>query len=403
MGEKGGESMARYRRSKSKATSWKVLCKGQQRGIKAEKVMDLALEKAEKYIGLPRPEQSDYSLSDLFSIMLYAAAEGTTIQQAAEALQKGPHANTVRQAISGLQVERLQAESNRALASCLPAGLLGQPLEVALDLKLICYYGQAQAGEEDFIVTGAGRQGTNKFFAYASIYVIRQARRFTLALCVVRKDQSLEQVVSQLLARFHRLGGRLRCLHLDRQFYQVPVLRWLKRRDLPFCIATPERGKKAGIKGLMALGPWAYKYTVRGQKHGKVKVTVAIVGKYWKGRWGKHGRKLSAFVPNNFPFSWRTAFERYRRRFGIETSHRVWKQARGWTTARAAAFRLLLVGLAVLLHNLWICIKWLHVNAPRRGGRLVLHSWFTFRRLLFFLARAIERIYGSVLEVFVPT
>lgn len=118
-------------------------------------------------------------------------------------------------------------------------------------------------------------------------------------------------------------------------------------------------------------------------------VEVAVVGRYLQGRWGKQGRERYAFVVHRFPFALRTLFAKDRRRFGLETSHRLLNQGRARTASRSAAFRLLLA-------NLWVYLKGAVVSLPCRGGRVVLQTWFSFQRFLFFLAAAVVRSYGIV-------
>jgi IS4 transposase len=93
---------------------------------------------------------------------------------------------------------------------------------------------------------------------------------------------------------------------------------------------------------------------------------------------------------------------KYRHRFGIESSHRLWDEARARTASRCVALRWLLVGLTVLLYNLWVFLKWDVVSWPRRGGRHVFHELFPFRQLLFFLTKALEELFGTVRHVATP-
>ena len=48
------------------------------------------------------------------------------------------------------------------------------------------------------------------------------------------------------------------------------------------------------------------------------------------------------------------AGQRYRQRFGVETSYRQTNQGRGWTTGVSVAYRLLLEGLAPLVRQAWV-------------------------------------------------
>jgi putative transposase len=338
-------------------------------------------------------------------VLLYAGAHRTTIEQGCAALEAAPHPNTVRNAAAAVEVAELEDQLNQALAQSLPKRWGKQPLEVAVDLKLIPYYGDPHEGEEEFIAHGQPKQGTTTFFGYASLYVIKKNRRYTLALVAVRQGEGMRGVLRRLWSYWGQLGLGLRCLYLDREFYSVAVLRWLLEKDLPFVMAAPKKGKRGGINGLIAQkGPGVWPYTVRSPKAGSVTVQVAVVGKYLNGRRGKHGRQCYAFVIHRFPFATSALWKKYRTRFGIESSHRVWEQARARTASRRAGLRLLLLGIAVLLHNLWVWLKWTALSWPRRGpgGRVIWDKGLPFRRLLLFLARAIETRLGAVATLFLP-
>ena len=223
------------------------------------------------------------------------------------------------------------------------------------------------------------------------------------ALRACRKSEGLLGALKWLLKGFFHLCGKLVCLYLDRGFYTVRILRFLiEEKGIPFCMAAPQKGKEdgGGIKGLVAQkGTGVHPYTVHSPQDGQITVQVAVVGRYLKGRWGKHKKEHFAFVIHRFPFKAKFVFEKYRSRFGIESSYRVGEKARPRTTSKSAMLRLLWVGLEFLLYNLWVWLKWACVSLPRRGGRVILDRWFTFFRLLSFLRRAIEVRYQVVEEV----
>lgn len=197
------------------------------------------------------------------------------------------------------------------------------------------------------------------------------------------------------------MGGKCRCLYLDSGFYSVEVLRYLiKEANIPFCMAVPLKGKKSRLAWLVQR-KGKYSYTVGSRKHGSITFQVAVVGRYFKGRWKKHGKVHYVFVVDRFPFALEGLFERYRRRFLIESSYRIQEKAGAITTAKSCGLRFLLFGLAVLLQNLWVFLKWAFVSLPRRGGREIKDRWFTFLRMLSFLRYAIERVYRIVEEVMV--
>jgi len=373
-----------------------------KRGICAQEVQQEALDVLDTTLKIYRSPEASYDKDSVVSVLLYAAATSSAMESAGRSLQDSPSPNTVRLSLKDSTIEGVESQLNKALVSRGVKGLLLHPREVAIDLKYIPYYGEPKEGEEDFIWRSKAYKGTTRFFVYATCYVIKKGKRFTLALRACRKSEGLLGALKWLLRRFFNVGGKLICLYLDRGFYSVKILRFLiKKKDIPLCMAAPQKGKEDGngLKALVAQkGPGVHPYTVSSKEDGRIAVQVAVVGRYLKGRWGKH-KEHFAFVIHRFPFKLKALFEKYRGRFGIETSHRIMEKARPCTTSKSAMLRLLWVGLGFLLHNLWVWLRWACVSLPRRGGRVILDRWFGFFRFLSFLRRAIEARYTVVEEI----
>ena len=64
--------------------------------------------------------------------------------------------------------------------------------------------------------------------------------------------------------------------------------------------------------------------------------------------------------------------ERYRKRFGIETSYRQIRQARIYTCTRKSHLRLFFVAVSLMLRNMWV---WIHQTrlAEGAGNKLTLY------------------------------
>src|SRR5262249_56993217 len=86
--------------------------------------------------------------------------------------------------------------------------------------------------------------GPSHFHAYATAYVIRQGRRFTVALTGVRRGEPLPQVVRRLLQQAGKAAVRPRYLLLDRGFCSVAVLRYLQAARYPFLMPLPLRRRQ---------------------------------------------------------------------------------------------------------------------------------------------------------------
>jgi hypothetical protein len=84
---------------------------------------------------------------------------------------------------------------------------------------------------------------------------------------------------------------------------------------------------------------------------------------------------------------------------GIETGYRLIEQVRARTSSPNPALRFLLMGVALLIVNMWIRLHWLFLRLPGSGPRRVARWRFRLDRMSRFLTRAIERFYGVVTAV----
>jgi putative transposase len=143
-------------------------------------------------------------------------------------------------------------------------------------------------------------------------------------------------------------------------------------------------------------------YTFNSPKHGEEQVTAVVVKKYSKGRYKRKGARWFAYAVAGLPKSVEPhqVFEIYRQRFGIETSYRQMNQVRVRTTSRNPVIRLLFVGLAFILFNLYIANRQHFVIGLKHPARLFSKSWLTLRRLVRMLAHAVEDLFDLADVVF---
>src|SRR4051794_40812943 len=78
---------------------------------------------------------------------------------------------------------------------------------------------------------------------------------------------------------------------------------------------------------------------------------------------------------------------------------RLMEQVRARTTSPNPALRFLLMGVALLIVNMWIRLHWLFLRRPGRGTRRVARWCFRLDRMTRFLVHAIERFYGVITTV----
>ena len=345
----------------------------------------------------------------LLAVLFSAAARLCSLFAAARRLLRAPSHETVRNAVAAQLsgIRHLQRRLNKALTALLPAGLRRRRHRLAIDLTLIPYHGRPDDNDNE-LLRGQAKSGTTHFHGYATAYLIRHGCRFTLALRYVERGEKMEAIVKDLLRRCAQVGVRPELLLLDRGFWGVGVIRYLQAARCPFLMPVIARGKKARTPG----GPsgtrvfWGWRrggfgtYTLQETGKGrKAKVSICVHRRPRRGRRGKRGMEHLVYAWWGFePSSPYAVSQLYRQRFGIETSYRQMNQGRIPTCSRNPAVRLLLVGVALLLRNVWVYLHEEVLSEPRRGRRRYHLERLPLLDLLLWLLHEAERLLGVVDE-----
>ncbi len=361
----------------------------------------------------------DYSArcptSTLLAVVFTACARLWSLFAASNYLKQAPSHETIRKALHANlpDLDLLQRRLNQSLGFT-----ISRPLRrylrrrrhrLAIDLHLRPYHGKPQCDDNE-LVRGQPKSGTSHFHAYATAYLVLRGQRFTLALQYVRAGEKNQEVIKRLLRRCAQLGVQPELLLLDRGFFSVGVIRYLKAAHYPFLMPVIARGKKAdqpgGPSGTRAYQYWnkggfdEYVLKESGKKAKKARVKVAVYVRYRKGRRGLTGKERLVYAYWGWqPSSPRRVGEVYRLRFGIETSYRQLGEAKPKTCTRSPQVRLFLVGVALLLRNVWV---WLHhevLSSPRRGRRRYNWERLRFKVLLGLLQLEAERAFGVADEI----
>lgn len=343
-------------------------------------------------------------IQSLFQILVRAASCGATIEQTAKELKKAPSSNNIRYHLDKIKdFKQLEAEINWALKSRIPKGLRKKNQTVALDLNLIPYYGKPSDEEIPYIYRSQAKDGTCSFYAYATLYVIKNGKRVTLAIRGVRWTDTKAAIITYLLAELSDLNIKVKKLYLDREFFSVAVISWLMALDVPFIMPAIRRGKTGGINQFLK-GRQSYKthYTMSSKKGKSVTFELWIVCRYKKGKRGKNGVEYLVYVVHKVKTSFSYIRESYRQRFGIESSYRLKNVCRIRTTTKKPVLRLLFVGISFLLVNIWVNFLWKRISQPRCGGRLIYRNKFPLKQMLSFLRQAVDEIFETVKDVYIP-
>ena len=345
-----------------------------------------------------------FDIESLFKILVRAASCGATIEQTAKELKNVPSSNNLRYHLNKIEdFQQLESEVNLALKSQIPKGLKNKKQTLALDINLIPYYGQQTPEERPYICRSQAKNGTCSFYAYATLYLVKKGKRVTLAMRGVRWADTKVAIITYLLAELSTLKIKIKKLYLDREFFSVAVISWLIALEVPFIMPAIRRGKTGGINQFLK-GKKSYKthYTMSSQKDKSVTFELWIVCRYRKGKRGKNGVEYLVYVVHKVKTSLSHIRESYRQRFGIESSYRLKNVCRIRTTTKNPIVRLLFVGISFLLVNIWVNFLWQRISQPRRGGRLIYYDNFTLKQMLSFLRQAVDQIFETVKDVYIP-
>jgi putative transposase len=368
-----------------------------------EQLVNALTQVMQKYVPLAL-EHTRIRPSEAWHLLAYAAVNGVSPESACQALPQGPSGNRLREVLVPALAElpALQSQLNRVLRAQLHPTLWKKPrgLQVAIDLVLIPYHGEAHTDENE-VSRGPARSGTTHFHAYATAAIVHDRRRYTVALRFVRKAESLDTVVRWLLDRIKRLKLRLRRVYLDAGFSSVPVLRTLQRRHLAYLLPLPVRGRSGGVRSLFTRTQsyWGY-YTLDSHQYGTCLTKVVVVLRYHQGRQNKHGRRWLAYAVSGLPRGTppRQIYQWYRRRFGIESLYRLMNRVRARTSSRNPMLRLLFVGLALIFVNLYVTLRQactLHWAAPTNPLSANRRQAISLDRLVDLFRQAIENSLGG--------
>jgi hypothetical protein len=264
---------------------------------------------------------------------------------------------------------------------------------IAVDEHRDPFYGDRSA----FGVSGGQKKhGTKYAYGYATACLVHLRHRLTVGLIALTGGERPHEVVAALLGQAQGRELRVRGVVLDSGFDSGDTLLLLQGRGLSYSV--PLRKKGGGKNQRNAL--WdleagsVAEVSWKTDKGNRPVSTQAVV---WRRR-GEKDKKVYAFG------GWgeaqarrqerRAALARrwYRARFGIETGYRQMRQAKARTSKKDVAYRLLLIGLALLLRQAW---AWLTRQVARDQG-LKPRAWVAalpLATMVRWLADSLQAIY----------
>ncbi len=296
----------------------------------------------------------------VWKVVLFAAAFARSVAAACDAIATAPSGQAVWDCLYLALPKRRRTLERRllpALHAPLPKRKRKWAVQLAIDYHRIAYFGRPNRDTTRAKQTA----GTHTFHTYATACVVGGPNRYTLGLTAVGEKEPFTAVLTRLLDQVAAAGVTARVVLLDKAFFSIAVMRLLQSRNLPFVIPAPIRGRKPriGVRavGLRAIrlrgaGRYAYTHEDRGTS---VRINVVVAHKsYRHKRTGRRCNKKLLYATwrvRGDPVSIR---DRYRKRFGVESSYRQLGQVRPRTSTTDGVVRLLWVAVCLILRNAWV-------------------------------------------------
>jgi hypothetical protein len=292
----------------------------------------------------------------LFDLLLTMAALRLSLSAVVRRFRLGFSHETARQAIRANlpKVEVLCDGLCAALQAFAGRRWKKRRFVLAIDEHYVPFYGQRNTKG---VVGGNKKQGTKYFYAYATAVLIHKRHRYTIALQPLTTTTKPHEVVHALLKQAWQGGFRLRGVVLDSGFDSGETLLLLQQAGLSYVVPLRRKGRGLNRRnacfalptGTMTRVDWKTEKTrqrvatdvlVDHGAGGAVKV-FAFGG--WSAGAATSAHRRKRLIKNA-----------YRRRFGIETSYRQMNESKASTSAKDIAYRLLLIGVALLLRQVWV-------------------------------------------------
>jgi putative transposase len=88
--------------------------------------------------------------------------------------------------------------------------------------------------EKRLVRSSKPKDGTTKFFTFATLAVVHKSRRVTVAFTLVRYGESAACLVKRLLKIGRKLGVKIKTSYWDKAFGTIEVMRYLMAHRVSF-------------------------------------------------------------------------------------------------------------------------------------------------------------------------
>jgi len=337
---------------------------------------------------LPGIEGSPLDPGDIWAVVILAAVNQTSVWETCKDNDNAACDDTVMDWLHTLNREWLERVANRLLWE-LAMTILDPDRSriVSIDFVDNPYHG-TYADKEGELCRMHAKDGTTTCHRYCTAYLVSNGKPVTLAMTYVRSDEKEADAVERVLDRVEAYPFEIELLLADRGFYNERILR--RSQEIAATVVPVQKKGERMKEKLDTHRSYMTTYRMYKDRERELEFPLAVAVSYHAGDRGKSGEVVRGYVACDLADRTPKQVEQlYRKRSAIETSYRVFRQARVVTTTQDPVVRFAFVLVGFLLENLWLVLRWAVVARPRRGGR-DLPQEFTFKTFSDWIRHALE-------------
>ena len=177
------------------------------RTIRSEQVLNAFVEVVRKNLPLDL-KNTRITADDIIYALAYANVHRLSIESACQELEGAPSGNRLREVLVEALPDRIgmQRMLNRMFRQQLHPSIwkCKRDLNIAIDLTLIPYHGKPYEDKKE-IVRGMPKSGTTHFHGYATVSIVRDDRRYVIALHFIEYGEEMADIVRWLIKRLKTL------------------------------------------------------------------------------------------------------------------------------------------------------------------------------------------------------
>lgn len=293
----------------------------------------------------------------LLDVLLLAATLASSLSAVVKRFRFGFSHETARQALAANLPDRQRLTEGLLEALHRFGGrfLRRRFWVVAIDEHRTPFYGDRST---DGVTGGQKKHGSKYAYSYATAALVHHRHRFTVGLAALTGGQRPHEIVATLLDQLQRRGLKVRGVVLDSGFDSGETLLLLQARRLSYTVPLRRKGRSNNRRNALWLLDVGTVTTLawKTDKTNQSVSTAAVVVR----RPGEKDKKVYAFggwdnrQAQSALRRARKAKRWYRKRFGIESSYRQLNECKTRTTKKDVNYRLLLLGVALLLRQVWV-------------------------------------------------